>query len=399
MASADSRFQPKQRSSAPARRLFEPSEFLRNMLDLAKRELSQDFKGITTRGEVIPGLFPMHKTGLSTQPVVAAAAAFLATLDSCQRQEVAFEVNSSAWRSWSNIHSFLMRHGACLADMNEHQRSAALDVVRESLSASGFRSARDVMKLNEHLRELTGQSEAFGEWYYWMSILGVPSTTLPWGWQIDGHHLNINCFVLGDQMVLTPSFIGSEPVVAESGKYSRTRVFESEEAKGFTLMRALTIEQRRKATISMELPPDVFATAFRDNLMLRYEGIRHDELSTQQQHLLLSLIDTYVSRMRPGHAEINLDQVKKQLRETHFAWIGGCGDESPFYYRIHSPVILIEFDHQPGQAIGTDKPSRNHIHTLVRTPNGNDYGKDLLRQHYQQFDHSHAHTLHRLGKK
>jgi hypothetical protein len=59
-----------------------------------------------------------------------------------------------------------------------------------------------------------------------------------------------------------------------------------------------------------------------------------------------------------------------------------------FYYRIHSPVILIEFDHQRGVALRSDKPSRNHIHTVVRTPNGNDYGKDLLRLHHEQFDHS-----------
>jgi hypothetical protein len=28
------------------------------------------------------------------------------------------------------------------------------------------------------------------------------------------------------------------------------------------------------------------------------------------------------------------------------------------------------------------QPTHQHIHTVVRTPNGNDYGKDLLRQHY-----------------
>lgn len=30
---------------------------------------------------------------------------------------------------------------------------------------------------------------------------------------------------------------------------------------------------------------------------------------------------------------------------THFCWIGSYDEESPFYYRIQSPVILIEFDH------------------------------------------------------
>jgi hypothetical protein len=32
-------------------------------------------------------------------------------------------------------------------------------------------------------------------------------------------------------------------------------------------------------------------------------------------------------------------------------------------------------------------PSAAHIHTIVRTPNGNDYGKDLLRQHYLRHLH------------
>jgi hypothetical protein len=33
-------------------------------------------------------------------------------------------------------------------------------------------------------------------------------------------------------------------------------------------------------------------------------------------------------------------------------------------------------------------PTRHHVHTVVRTPNGGDYGADLLAQHHEQFDHS-----------
>ena len=105
----------------------------------------------------------------------------------------------------------------------------------------GFSLATDVMKLNEYLGEISGHTDEFGEWLYWMSIMGQPSTTEPWGWQIDGHHLIINCFILGDQMVLTPNFMGSEPVVAESGRYAGTRVFREEEAAGFALMSALAL--------------------------------------------------------------------------------------------------------------------------------------------------------------
>jgi hypothetical protein len=370
---------------------------LQDVLTRGKEAVAEAFTGMTTDGTPRPGLFPLHRTGISLAPVIAAADGFLAALSAAERDTALFPADSDAWRAWSNIHPYLMRHGVCLSDLGDAQRTAALTLVRESLSASGFTTARNVMKLNEHIRELTGRSEEYGEWYYWLSIFGTPSKDQPWGWQIDGHHLIINCFALGDQIVLTPNFMGSEPVFAASGQYAGTSVFEDEETKGFTLMQALSPSQQQEATVSTDLPGEVFAAAYRDNLTLDYQGIRYNRLTADQQALLLDLIGVYVGRIRPGHAEIRLDEVKAHLHETWFAWIGRCDGKSPFYYRIHSPVILIEFDHQRGVALDNDDPTRNHIHTLVRTPNGNDYGKDLLRQHYEQFDHSHPHTPHRQG--
>ena len=370
---------------------------LQEMLARGKAANAEAFTGVTTDGAPRSGLFPLHRSGVSLAPVVVAASGFLAALSPAERETAQFPTDSDEWRAWCNIHPFLMRHGVCLRDLGEAARAAALALVRETLSASGFATARDVMKLNEHIRELTGRSEEYGEWFYWLSVFGDPSEEHPWGWQIDGHHLIINCFALGDQIVLTPNFMGSEPVFAASGAYAGTRVFEAEEAKGFALMQALSPAQQHEATISTDLPGEVFAAAFRDNLTLGTQGIRYDSLTPAQQALLLDLIGVYVGRIRPGHAEIRLDEVTAHLSETWFAWMGRCDADSPFYYRIHSPVILIEFDHQRGVALDNDEPSRNHIHTLVRTPNGNDYGKDLLRQHYEQFDHSHPHTPHRQG--
>ena len=80
-------------------------------------------------------------------------------------------------------------------------------------------------------------------------------------------------------------------------------------------------------------------------------------------------------------------EVEAHLDETFFAWIGDTGPESVFYYRVQSPVILIEFDHQAPVALEGREASRRHVHSVVRTPNGNDYGKDLLRQHYEAHDH------------
>ena len=100
--------------------------------------------------------------------------------------------------------------------------------------------------------------------------------------------------------------------------------------------------------------------------------------------------------MDDGHAKVKMSEVKKHLDATYFSWIGGTAPDSVFYYRIHSPVILIEFDHQlPAglrQVVSNPKvPNREHVHAVVRTPNGNDYGKDLLRQHYARHPHPHSH--------
>jgi hypothetical protein len=389
---------PRRRHATPARTPFTLPPALQQMFDRGKAELAKPFTGITTSGAVTPGLFRLEHTGLSLQPIVDAATAFLAGLNPAQRQTASFPLDSAAWQSWSNIHPFMMRHGVCIEALDEAGRERALALLKASLSAGGFTTARDVMKLNEHILELTAKPDEYGEFLYWMSIMGTPSATEPWGWQIDGHHLIVNCFVLGDQLVLTPNFMGSEPVFARTGKYAGTRVFAEEERNGFVLMSALSPEQRTEATIGTALPFDVFTAAFRDNAQMGYQGIRFGALSPEQRELLDRLIGLYVGRIRPGHAEIRYDEVKRHLDATWFAWIGACDAESPFYYRVHSPVILIEFDHQPGIALDNDAPSRRHIHTIVRTPNGNDYGKDLLRQHYAAHDHANPHSAHRRGK-
>lgn len=387
---------PRQRPPTSGRAVPSPlSDFLGRYVDAANTSLAESFKGITADGKVVPGLFRIQKTGIPAQPIREAADAFLASLSSGQRAQALFALDGDEWRRWSNIHPFLMRHGACLDELGPTQRDLALALLQESLSSKGFGTARGVMKLNEVIREITGKDEEYGEWLYWLSIMGTPSLDEPWGWQLDGHHLTVNCFVLRDQIVMTPMFMGSEPVAADAGKYAGTRVFEVEEREGLALMRSLTAEQRKKVILGTELPHDVFATAFRDNLELKHQGIRYGELSSAQQSLLLGLVEIYVGRIRSGHARVKLDEAKRHLADTHFAWIGGFDEESVFYYRVHSPVILIEFDHQRGIALDNDEPSRNHIHTVVRTPNGNDYGRDLLRQHHEQFDHTrpgHAHS-------
>jgi hypothetical protein len=168
---------------------------------------------------------------------------------------------------------------------------------------------------------------------------------------------------------------------------------QDEQNKGLAMINALTEAQRKKAILNTsKTGNNNLGEAFKDNIILDYAGVNVSEFSAKQKEQLLDLVNQYVGNMDDGHAKVKLSEVRKHLDKTYFAWIGGTETESVFYYRIHSPVVLIEFDHQtPANLRHLAKDpravNREHIHSVMRTPNGNDYGKDLLRQHYQLHQH------------
>jgi hypothetical protein len=367
------------------------ARFKRQSLAAETRGLAEPFRGITTKGTARAGLFPLRSTGVSTAPVVAAAKKFLAGLTPPQLSQTTFAVDDPEWRKWMNQH-FYVRQGIGFKEMTDAQREAALGMLAASLSAKGLKLTRDIMRLNHTLGELNNNNFVeYGEWLYWITVMGQPSETEPWGWQLDGHHVIINYFVLGDQVVMTPMFVGSEPVIAESGKYRGTAILQEEQNDGLALIAALDESQRRAAIIEVSKTGNNNLTeAFRDNVVLDYAGVAVRTFSPVQKERLLKLIGLFVHNLREGHAQVRMAEVAEHLDSTYFTWIGGTDSDAVFYYRIQSPVILIEFDHQrPANLrhLYGERPTRQHIHAVVRTPNGNDYGKDLLRQHYQRHPH------------
>jgi len=359
-----------------------------------ERGLAEPFRGVTAKGQVEPGLFTIKSTGVTTEPVRKAADAFLAALTGDQRARSTFKVEDPEWRKWMNQH-FYQRQGVSFLEMSESQRESAIALLRASLSAKGLKLTRDIMRLNHTLGELNNNDmEQYGEWRYHITVMGKPSATEPWGWQLDGHHAIINYFVLGTQVVMSPTFVGSEPVIAEGGKFKGTVILQQEQNDGLKFFRSLNEEQRRKAVIEVsKTGNNNVGEAFKDNVVLDYAGLPAKELSAAQKKQLLALAELYVANMDDGHARVKMEEVRRHLDRTYFAWIGGGDDTSVYYYRIHSPVVLIEFDHQrPANlrhlAKDPSVPNRQHIHCVIRTPNGNDYGKDLLRQHYLAHPHT-----------
>jgi hypothetical protein len=355
--------------------------------------IGQPFRGVAAFDGITSDLFPLKSTGASTASIVSAASTFLSTLSNAELSRTHYAVDDPEWRNWSNVDvGIFSRHGVSLEEMSEQQKTAAWNLLRASLSAEGVAQTQDIMKTEQSLLEINGEPIRYGEEKYYFTVMGNPSTTEPWGWQLDGHHLIINFFVLGDQVVMTPAFWGGEPVFTERGKYAGNRILQDEQDQGLAFMQSLDRSQQAVATIDPnKTRNNQLAAANEDNLTLDFEGLRGSEMSTAQKSQLLNLIRVYVANLREAHANITMDEIGQHIDETYFSWIGNSQDDAIFYYRIHSPVILIEFDHQ--NPVGTAQintpgtPTRDHIHTIVRTPNGNDYGKDLLAQHLAAHPH------------
>lgn len=360
--------------------------------DMEARAFAEEFKGLTTDGKIIEGLFPIEDTAVDTTPLIAATNAFIATLSEEEKQTTLYAADALEWRRWANM-SIYKREGMSFDAMSEEQKTAAWNMLDAALSAKGMTLSRDIMRLNETLGELNNNNFVeFGEGKYWITVMGTPSPTEPWGWQLDGHHLVINFFVLGNQIVMTPSFWGSEPAVATSGKYAGTRIMDAEMAKGLELVRSLDDAQRAAAIITSEKTGNNITTeAWSDNVVLENAGIEVANFTPEQKAALIDLIGLYIGNMEDPLAEVEMAEITKYLAETWFAWIGGTDDDSVYYYRIQSPVLVIEFDHQAPVGLThlypRGVPYREHIHSTVRTPNGNDYGKDLLRQHLAAHPH------------
>jgi hypothetical protein len=228
----------------------ETAERFRKMSeDYEKEGLASPFKGITTNGEVISGLFEIKPSGVPTERVRNAAENFIASLTPFQLARTMYPVDDEEWRKWMNQH-FYARQGVCFAEMTDNQREAAFNLLRASLSPKGFELTRNIMRLNETLAEMADDHDFLGEWLYHIQIYGKPSATEPWGWKFEGHHGIINYFVLGDQVVMTPLFVGSEPTTATSGKYRGLQVLQKEQNDGLGMLNALSESQRKQAILN-----------------------------------------------------------------------------------------------------------------------------------------------------
>ncbi|WP_308218721.1 DUF3500 domain-containing protein [Mycobacterium colombiense] len=120
------------------------------------------------------------------------------------------------------------------------------------------------------------------------------------------------------------------------------------------------------------------ADAFQDNRVIPFEGVRYGQFPDLAKTALVDLIDQFHPFMAAGRRAVRIAEIHHHLDDAWSSWIGGLEATGPFYFRIQNPVVILELDHHRGDFLTNDTAMPFHIHTVIGTPNGNDYGRPLV---------------------
>ena len=310
-----------------------------------------------------------------TQRMVDATNAFVSSLSAQQRNNGIYAFDDEERFNWHFIPRD--RKGVPFRSMNESQRSAAQDLLKTFFSAKGYQRAEAVRSLESVLAEIevNGRFDRDPDLYF-LTVFGDPSLDSNWALRYEGHHLAYNwTFVSGVGIASSPQFFGSNPAEVRAGNKAGTRVLAAEEDLGRDLVSSLSGDQKSAAILDIDVPGDIFTAAEKVISPLENSGVRYRDLDSRQKRMLIALIDELASMQPEIIADARMETIRSEgLDEIKFVWIGGTERGDPHYFRVQGASFLIEYDNTQNNA--------NHIHLVWRDFAG-DFGRDLIRMHYQ----------------
>jgi hypothetical protein len=320
----------------------------------------------------------------SINEAVATANRFLSLLPDDLRSQALYPFTSEERFDWHFVPR--NRNGLSMKVMNEVQRRAALAVLRMGLSEQGFAKAQSIMDLENVLREIENRppnDTRRDPENYAFTIFGTPSEQQPWGWRIDGHHLSLHFSSINRKLIsFTPGFMGSNPGIVPSGAQKGKQILKQETDIAYALLKSFTPDQLKKVIIASESPYEIVTGNSRKASLDKIEGLAFSEMNASQKKKFTELLNVYIGRYHKTLAQYQMHKLEKEgMEKLHFAWAGSTDRSTGHYYRIHSPLLLIEFDNTQNEA--------NHVHTVVRDLQ-NDFGEDFLSEHYRNTSHRKA---------
>jgi hypothetical protein len=316
----------------------------------------------------------------AAEAMASAAQKFLDGLSPDLRAKATFALTDAERMNWHFVPKD--RKGVTLKEMNDEQRSRALALLATGMSDHGFAKATNIMSLESILAELEGAGRRFSRdpLLYHFHVFGKPDPKGSWAWRAEGHHFSASFTIAkGELFASTPSFMGTNPAEVRKGPRKGLRVLAAEEDLARQLITSMNDTQRKAAIFTTVALKEIVTEAKQRVEPLPETGVGYSDLNPGQRANLMALIKEYVSRVRPEVAKADLARIEKAgADKLRFAWAGGIERGEGHYYRVQGPTFLLEYDNTQND--------NNHIHAVWRDFQ-NDFGHDILRQHYQEVPH------------
>jgi hypothetical protein len=334
----------------------------------------RDCKRLLLIGCALGLLTAAYERTQTSSMLVDAAKAYLASLKPAQRAQTMIPFNNN---ERMNFHyTPVPRKGLALREMSSEQRHLADALLSAGLSAQGVIKAHTIMSLEQVLKDQEqGKGPERDPDKYYVSIFGEPAQQGTWGFRFEGHHVSVNYTVVDGNLAASPSFFGANPAEVKSGPRAGLRALMREEDIALELVQSLNEEQKAVAIVDKTAPKEIITAESRKAALNgQPNGLPFSKMTAKQKDTLGRLVSEYASNFPQPVADMRMDQFRKMQPNVYFAWSGGTQHGDPMYYRVQTPQFLIEFDKTQDNA--------NHIHSVWRDFT-NDWGGDLLAQHYQ----------------
>lgn len=322
--------------------------------------------------------------------MMQAANAFLASLTAVQRAQASMRFDDPERFVWQESPG--VRSGVVLRDLNDAQRTLAMDLLRTGVGERGYQKIQMSLLREPVLSAMqqTPQGQALrAPDLFYVTIFGTPSATTAWAWTFEGHHISTHFTVRGNQVSTAPMFVGSQPndlpaakltgaaasAAAKIPPASAGRILGGEEDKARVLVQSLDAKQRPLAVFDRTEKRDadmISGINTRRVTPFSAPGLAARQMTAQQQTMLVALVEEYLSNFP---ADVVADRRRRLLEgsaldEVTFQWAGSTEAGQAHAYIVQGPAFLIEYAQIRNNTVG-------HVHTVWREFSG-DFGSEFL---------------------
>ncbi|MFC3742400.1 DUF3500 domain-containing protein [Paractinoplanes deccanensis] len=349
--------------------------------------------------------------------VVAAAEAFLATLDDDQKESVELELSEANATAWSNLPcGSSCRVGIQFETLSDDQLTAAKKVLQAATGSStgtGYDLVMQILLADDYLGSVQGTQSAgpgasggppggmmsgappsgmsgmpsggasggpgggtgsgYSSGNYFMAFLGTPSTTDAWQLHFGGHHLAVNLTYKGGAVGgASPFFVGVEPTSWEDDG-TTYQPLESMRQALLKVTAGLSDTEKAKAKLGKTYTDVLVGPGEDGQFPETKEGLPVSGLTDDQKALVLAAIKPWVAIVDDTTAASLMKTYESELDQTYIGWSGTTGlTAHGDYVRIDGPSAWVEFVCQNGVVI----TNKIHYHTVYRD-HTRDYGGEF----------------------